>query len=293
MTDIELTNYMPTNPTDIDFANIPLIGHGSSTWLRSDLMKSDGIQMALTHLVESDPFDMYVDNYRAMKQLFRDYIILDNSLIELGGAVDPKRLLDAAKKINADEIILPDVFQGGMESLHVTMKAAKYCQDSGYRLMGVAQGKTNSEFADVFRELIHCDYIHTIGIPKVASTLPGSDGKSRNHILSVLYDAGLLQEAQFEGKEIHLLGAWTVEDFSFSYVFREFIRSIDSVLPNWETYNGRDISSENYRMAGRTTGKVVHEKLAIPKMALKLENNNIKYVKELLTCNPTPTRGTD
>ena len=51
------------------------------------------MHMFLTHLVEKYPF------YAEFAKKVKGYKILDNSLIELGGAVDMKRILDAAEKI--------------------------------------------------------------------------------------------------------------------------------------------------------------------------------------------------
>ena len=69
------------------------------------------MHMFLTHMVEKYPA------YASVAQSAPGYKILDNSLIELGGSVSIQRVINAADLIEADEIILPDVFQNGPEPL--------------------------------------------------------------------------------------------------------------------------------------------------------------------------------
>ena len=75
------------------------------------LESNQRMHMFLTHMVEKYPA------YTEAARNAPGYKILDNSLIELGGAVDLERVVKAAEYIGADEIILPDVFlQDGREN---------------------------------------------------------------------------------------------------------------------------------------------------------------------------------
>lgn len=81
------------------------------------LERNQRMHMFLTHMVEKYP--TYVEAARNAP----GYKILDNSLIELGGAVDLKRVVKAAETIRADEIILPDVFQDGPATIKAVQSA--------------------------------------------------------------------------------------------------------------------------------------------------------------------------
>ena len=89
-----------------------------------EMEQKQTMHMFLTHLVESSP------EYRKAAIEAPGYKILDNSLIELGGAVDLKRILEAAEVIHADEIILPDVFQKGPETLEVVAQSIEYLKNA-------------------------------------------------------------------------------------------------------------------------------------------------------------------
>ena len=75
------------------------------------LESNQRMHMFLTHMVEKYPA------YTEAARNAPGYKILDNSLIELGGAVDLERVVKAAEYIGADEIILPDVFQDGSATI--------------------------------------------------------------------------------------------------------------------------------------------------------------------------------
>ena len=63
--------------------------------------------LALTHLVLK--YSEYAEFYKKKREQ-GDFVILDNSLIELGKAASLHKVLEAAKIINPSEIVLPDVF---------------------------------------------------------------------------------------------------------------------------------------------------------------------------------------
>ena len=151
------------------------------------------------------------------------YVIMDNSLIELGGAVDVETVYNAAKQCGADEFILPDVFQDADATIEKVIKSIGWLYTNDhigeFRLMAVCQGSTPQEFAKCFRTLEQIPEIHCIGIPKVAATLlpTGRPGL----------------EDLWEGspKAIHLLGCWTNLDEFRQYCRPALIRSCDTCIP--------------------------------------------------------------
>jgi hypothetical protein len=183
--------------------------------------------MFLTHLVEKYPF------YAKFAREVRGYKILDNSLIELGGAVNLQRVLDAAAHIDADEIILPDVFQNGPE----TIKAVKASIEElltiypdgkfPYQIMAVAQGKDEQEWFECYEFLLDNPYVDVVGIPKVLAKMhPGGRPHFVNELCSLKY------------KPHHLLGLWYSTSEFNEYEDIDAIRSCDTVLFGYMAKHG-------------------------------------------------------
>lgn len=174
--------------------------------------------MVLTHLVESD------EAYRKYhKKISKDrYLILDNSLIELGEAAGIEKVIGAAEKIGAHEIILPDVFQNCDATLVAVDEALHWLESRGlekqYKLQAVCQGREREEVEYCFTRLSENEAISVIGIPKVlAKTVPGGR--------LAFEDMWLHCE-----KEIHLLGLWYTFQELRQYKHPEYIRSCDTCL---------------------------------------------------------------
>lgn len=185
------------------------------------------MHMFLTHLVEKYPF------YAKFARDVKGYKILDNSLIELGGAVNLQRVLDAAAHIDADEIILPDVFQNGPETIkavEASIKELLGIYPDGkfpYRLMAVAQGKDEKEWYECYNFLLKNNFIDVIGIPKV---LAKAHPQGRPHFVNELCD--------LQAKPHHLLGLWySMTEFN-EYRNIDDIRSCDTVLSGYLAKHG-------------------------------------------------------
>ena len=170
--------------------------------------------MLLTHL----------SDYYPNKHPRNCYVIMDNSLIELGKAASIEATYDAAIKCNANEIILPDVFRDKWLTLERVRESIDWLlydvhDFHPFNLMAVCQGNTAADFIDCFHTLCAMPEIHCIGIPKVAETLlpegrPGFEPLWRNC-----------------SKRIHLLGCWTSLNEMKQYKHPELIRSCDTCIP--------------------------------------------------------------
>lgn len=177
------------------------------------------MHMFLTHMVEKYPA------YEAAARNVGGYKILDNSLIELGGAVDLDRVLAAAEKIHADEIILPDVFQDGPATVKAVQDALQYLtkmwpkRNWPFKLMAVAHGKDVEEWYECYKELMTMPDIDVIGIPKVCSKM---HPKGRPFFVNEM--------CNLYGKPHHLLGMWYSFTELAEYTNLERIRSCDTVL---------------------------------------------------------------
>lgn len=185
------------------------------------------MHMYLTHLVEKYP--MYVK----VAQQAGGYKILDNSLIELGKAMTIERVLDAAEKIQADEIILPDVFQDREGTLRAVDRALteidrRYLGKWPFKLMAVAQGKTWAEWDMCYGDLMARSEVDVIGVPKVcAKMLPGGRPEVMRRSQCKLLE-----------KEHHLLGLWYSASELYQYDHPDMIRSCDTVLASFMAKHG-------------------------------------------------------
>lgn len=158
------------------------------------------------------------------------YTIMDNSLIELGGAVSIEDVYCAARECEVDEFILPDVFRDATSTLRSVEQSIEWLRRNHHlnemRLMAVCQGHNAESFAICFAALEQIPEIHTIGIPKVAETLL-ADGRP-----------GFEQLWQGCNKEIHLLGCWTNLNEFRQYKHPATIRSADTCIPALLSVNG-------------------------------------------------------
>lgn len=185
-----------------------------------------GYEMYLTHLVEK-----YSEKFQEHAKRSKAYKILDNSLIELGSAVDFQRVLDAAEVIGADEVILPDVFRNCVLTLQAVDKALGFKIPSHLKLMAVCQGEDINNFDHCFYVLNAIPEIDVIGIPKVCAKMhPGG----RPSFEQLWFNSS---------KEIHLLGLW----YSFmeytQYLYPDRIRSTDTCQAAFLTKHRLDIMS--------------------------------------------------
>lgn len=216
------------------------------------------IYMCLTHLVEKDP--EYANFFRNTK----GYKILDNSLIELGDAASLERVLQAAEKIRADEIILPDVFLDREGTLEAVFNSLDYLEDhqliGKYKLMAVCQGSTPDEFERCFRTLETIPEIDVIGIPKVCAKL---------HPCGRPFFEGLWK---YSKKQIHLLGLWYSWNELREYTDIDAIRSMDTCLLAFAVSN-KLIPYKTIRPDGFTVS--LEQKLNTKELVTALETLNI------------------
>lgn len=181
-------------------------------------LEGDGPIMLLTHLVHRFP------EYAEQARNYKGYKILDNSLIEMGSALNLTTVLEAAEKVDADEIILPDVFRDSGATFKAIGQALGelslyYKENPGtkkYKIMAVAQGEDEEAFKECFMLISLMPRVDVIGIPKAV--------KNRATMASLFLTTD---------KEIHFLGCPESlgELILMGPVLRNRIRSIDTCIP--------------------------------------------------------------
>ena len=185
----------------------------------------------LPHLLDID--EEYKNFFYEEKQKGR-YIIMDNSLHELGEAYDHKRLRYWVKELEPDEFIVPDVWM----DMGLTCAQAKHWKQFEYpentTLVAVVQGKNEGDAYKCFTILKDLGY-KKIAIsygatwyndlfPHVNPNLGKALG--RLSFVSRLFSSNVVTKYD----RIHLLGCAVPQEFGWYRGFT-FIESIDTSNP--------------------------------------------------------------
>ncbi len=207
----------------------------SPTAMLHEYSAMSNFHVALAHLVLDDM--VYREFYKEMSAR-GDYVMLDNSVVELGSSASLRRLLTAALMVGAQEIILPDVLRDGTLTVFSTTQALSQLEElppqrDSYKLCAVPQGATSLEWLDCYGALVKLP-VDVIGIPKVLDDVVGTGGREK--ILEILRSLELVDYT----KEYHLLGVWSdpLEVLRCAQRF-SFVRSVDSSLPVLAGLRGR------------------------------------------------------
>lgn len=154
-------------------------------------------RMALAHWVVDQP--MYVKHIQAETA----YVILDNGAFE-GKRQTPAQLMLAAKRIDADELVLPDV--PGDWRATLDLSKSSYKQLYGRRVMFVPHGQTLDEWKTCLDHWMNVPKsgFHVIGISPMRYIEGGY-----KHTLE------MLEFAHEFGAPIHLLGLADAKYFNF------------------------------------------------------------------------------
>lgn len=179
----------------------------------------------LAHLVGDDEYLTY---YRENNK----YTICDNSAFELSKPLDAPQVIHAAKLFKAEEVIAPDSFGSGSETIRTTNEFIKYLEDSNnlgkFRVMGVVQGANVPDWVNCFVHMRDNPHIDVIGFSYVGCKSFAPD------ISAARVGAVRLATADGAGnlkKNIHLLGMGGNPIELKLQKDVEMVRSCDTSLP--------------------------------------------------------------
>jgi hypothetical protein len=191
---------------------------------------TDG-EYCLPHLLDESEY--YRDYFYDAKKQGR-YIIMDNSLHELGTAYNTERLMYWINELKPDEFIVPDVWEDKTKSIQNARLWSTIDLPDGVMKVAVVQAKSISE-------AIGCTQMYLdLGYKKIAYSYgasyyndvcphPNKDlGKAlgRLQVISSLYDVGILLPTS----RVHLLGCCVPQEFGW-YKDIKCIESIDTSNP--------------------------------------------------------------
>lgn len=160
------------------------------------------------HLLLAHDVAEHSDAYRKFFGLQKNTVIMDNSVIELGNAVDLKVIKKALLAVDCATVVLPDVLLDAQATKEACSAAiplwADALSDVGFGqtsnngrrgFMIVPQGNTLAEWADCARHFAHDPMINFWGIPRNLVAKIGT----RRDAIDIAYQLN-------SHRRIHLLG---------------------------------------------------------------------------------------
>jgi len=191
---------------------------------------TDG-EYCLPHLLDKNEY--YRDYFYDAKKQGR-YIIMDNSLHELGSAYNTERLMYWINELKPNEFIVPDVWEDKTKSIQNARSWATVSLPDGVTKVVVVQAKSLSEAIECTQTYLDLGYkkiAYSYGASYYNDICPHPNkdlGKAlgRLQVISTLYDMKLL----LPSSRVHLLGCCVPQEFGW-YEGIECIESIDTSNP--------------------------------------------------------------
>jgi hypothetical protein len=191
---------------------------------------TDG-EYCLPHLLDESEY--YRDYFYDAKKQGR-YIIMDNSLHELGTAYNTERLMYWINELKPDEFIVPDVWEDKTKSIQNARLWSTIDLPDGVMKVVVVQAKSISEAIGCTQTYLDLGYkkiAYSYGASYYNDVCPHPNkdlGKAlgRLQVISSLYDAGILLPTS----RVHLLGCCVPQEFGW-YKDIKCIESIDTSNP--------------------------------------------------------------
>tara|TARA_R110000822_G_scaffold140695_1_gene278393 strand:+ start:560 stop:1378 length:819 start_codon:yes stop_codon:yes gene_type:complete len=267
------------------------INHEAPRCLLPLSQQFNNYDFVLPHLLDSD--GEYMQHFMEARRKKR-YLIMDNSLHELGYAYDSRRLLYWIKRLEPDEFVVPDVW----EDFHQTCAQAKHWKQFTYpsntTLVAVVQAKHYGQAYECY------NILKILGYKKIAfsygadyyndiSNHPNKDlGKAlgRIEIISKLYKEGLIED----NDRVHLLGCAVPQEFGWYKDF-PFIESIDTSNPVMAALEGEKYTEQGLQSKPKANMND-HFDITIDNVNLELLEHNIKTFRKINGFSPYPIEHT-
>ena len=188
-------------------------------------------EYCLPHLLDQN--EKYKEHFLYAKEA-GSYIIMDNSLHELGEAYNTKRLLHWIKVLEPNEFIVPDVWQDKTATLVNAKKWQSIKLPENVTKVAVVQAQNYHEAWECYNVLKMQGYqkiAFSYGADWYAGEFPHPNplvGKMMGRIMTIsrMYKQGLISK----NDRVHLLGCALPQEFGY-YADFPFIESIDTSNP--------------------------------------------------------------
>ncbi len=186
------------------------------------------------------------DKYPEYKEYFQEikgirYVVMDNSLHELGVPYSKGRLLSIIDEVQPNEFIVPDEWENAIYSMRNAKEWSFIELPENVKKVAVVQGKS-------FAEIIKCYQTYKwLGYKKIAFSYGAnyykemfphpnvniSKALGRQLVIVKMIEMGLIGETD----EIHLLGCSIPQEFLY-YNGIQQIKTIDTSNPIMAAYDG-------------------------------------------------------
>lgn len=226
--------------------------------------------LCLAQFVLSD--DEYAEQYEKYASTSRNWLIMDNGLAEDGKPLNPDALLEAAKRVHPQEIVLPDYIdpEKNVSAASLTLQHEAFMQYVNMRsvhLMYVPHGSNLWEWFENLRVVTKFGRLpDSIGISKFHDRIhPQSEVYGRGPL-------GMIARAIFPDKPIHYLGLGLPPS---ELQFLPYGRSCDTASAALYAYAGIKLSPEGALFRG---DRITYKHDAIFKMrdeAIVLHNMSV------------------
>lgn len=170
-----------------------------------EVTRGDTYQMALAHLIGSDP---YYTNHFKLESARGAFVLMDNGAAENAQVPSVDDLYHKAMEIGASEIVLPDTLFDHEETLSKAHKAIERLLQLGWtgKLMAVPHAADRDAWVGIANTFLQWSPITTIGISKFLCRQYGP--YARAWALSMISHIVNVNKAANKHKQIHLLGCW-------------------------------------------------------------------------------------
>jgi hypothetical protein len=168
------------------------------------------------YLNDPEYFDMY-DYFKRRGH----FLMMDNGAAEFGHAIGLEDLMAAAKKLEPDEVILPDVLRDRVTTLTLTREAIPMFPV--WQRAVVPQGKNWAEWELCARTMVGWG-VSTICVPKLLEDYPGGRLKALQ----------IIEENHWNwDHHVHMLGLWSKPLLEIALAAKHYpwVRGIDSGAP--------------------------------------------------------------
>ena len=163
----------------------------------------------LPHLLDQD--EEYLQYFLDAKSKGR-YIIMDNSLHELGEAYDHQRLLHWIQEIEPDEFIVPDVWMKSSQTAAQAKYWLQYKYPKKTRITAVVQGEDRQS------AWLCATLLKDLGYKKLNISYGATwygDTDLNKALGRVGFVTDLLKDKQFKDIKLHLLGCAVPQEFGW------------------------------------------------------------------------------
>ena len=240
-------------------------------------------EYCLPHLLDEN--EMYKNHFYEAKKDGR-YIIMDNSLHELGKAYDSDRLMYWINELKPNEFIVPDVWQDQTATLVNAKQWMSIELPEGVTKIAVVQAQNYHEAFQCYNILKVQGYkkiAFSYGADWYAKEFPHPNplvGKMMGRIMTIskMYKSNLIEKSD----RVHLLGCALPQEFAYYNDF-PFIESIDTSNPIIHGLEGIKYSSNG--LYTKSSTKI--DKLGIIPLSqetLYNINHNLTQFKKFKEC---------